>query len=338
MKIIEKMYGPVMEKGLIFLLTLLSLSGMVSCVTSLEQSEAEKESAVIHLSTPVVTRAVTDDDIDYFRIIMYKAGTKQLAYNLYYKMDTTARPVSIKVRLGVYDIVFVANEHNDPRLHGVLGNLPWNSGFSVIESEYFSSSSINSQSVIPMAGVARGANIKDEKTVEIGGQTIVGTWDISDYLYRLAVKVDLKLTAARPWYWEAMNGVRITRVPSKVYLFEEKAGGAKLYNDAEYESAYRFIPFSDMTTQLSGTNYIATKERIILPSSVFANKTDPDKALLFQVDLADVPLRSGTLGVDEPRDYTAPRNRHFSLNGTFDDDAVNFHIQIVDWNYYQTDM
>jgi len=162
--------------------------------------------------------------------------------------------------------------------------------------------------------------------------TVDGAWKVQ--LKRLAVRMLLRISSPEEWFWNSLEEVELINIPKKVYLFDDNANGTPLYNVTgtnDFETSPRKITDFDTKGKVY-SNWVWEKQRIIIPSSIFANKTDRSKAITFQLKLKAVSSpRLTPIGFDGTTDYTSPANTYYRIYGTLKEDHINFSIDVKNW-------
>lgn len=318
---------------------------LVLTVTSCSREEDPQtgpleETATIVFRTKAATKAPDDPDdaITKFRILVFRYdGNKYLAYNQPYDLTST-NSVTLNLKTGTYDFVFVANEQEDSRLADILSTYSTAKKMADIEAEYFGSTAFEAARNIPMGGIVKNVKVIGNNKLNVNGTPIQNAWDISQYLIRLGVRVDFTLKSENQFLGNAFQGIEISRVPDKVFLLPATYSGAVNYNSAAYEASPRTIA---NTAFDAGSGYDPatytwtwTKDRLILPSSVFTPKATAANAMLFSATMTGMSPLTATLGCNEPTDYTLPRNSRLTLVGTLQD-RIDFTVSVMDWNTQQ---
>lgn len=328
-----------MKKIFGYLAIVLAATCLQACDRNDEVADEPQGTVLISIS-PEDARAraaVTDDDINTFRILMFdKKDSRGLRFNFYYDdMLTKSDQLQLKVYKGDFDIVFVANEAHDSRLHAALSGLVTGTPLSELESEYFIASSFNDTDYLPIAGIARNVKIIDDNKLQVGaGPVVTSVWSIKPYLKRLAVRIDLNVTTKESWVWDNLLKFSVTKLPEKVFLLEQTAAGANIYNNTGAYAAAREIAKSETDYLWDGAATKGTwvKQRIIVPSSVFADKTTENKAITIEAYLNGVPAMKATLGKNiNASDFTSPRNTHYTFNGELKQSGVTFYVTVTPW-------
>lgn len=279
-----------------------------------------------------------DNAISTFRLLIFNASTGRLAYNKLF--DMSLNPVSIEIQTGDYRVAFIANEDSDQDVSEALNALTvGTANVTDLHTIAFDASSFSDSKNIPMAGYVENVSFAGEGRLSVGGIATPTPWDISPYLLRLGVRVDLHLTTNYEAVWTNFTGMRIENIPSKVYLLSHRVdNGVAIVNNngSSYASARSISAASGDNgtafTPIDGeSGYEWAKARIILPSNVFADADNAGKALRFCAVFDNEGVMSATVGVGESQgDYTAPRNTHFSLEGEVND-LINFSVSIASW-------
>ena len=314
----------------ILLFAILVQTGVTSCVKETLASEEEQETT---LRLGARTRSLSgggfadidsdgslsdaekmeakDDFIDDCRVLIFRASTGELAYNI--KIENN--PDALSIKTGNYHFVFIGNQSSDAALNTQLTSNAWTPGasgysgknYTDLNSLYFASSAFAVDKAIPMVSQYRNVNIiaggqfpAGTNPGSIVGHTIgkittpgigyddpTNVWKVE--LIRLGVRLDMILQFEDDDMASKYTGLEFKNVPDRVYILDIRADGStNNYNNGSYENtaalAARTVSFN-YTAQSGeifngdGTNGIAFGKkghkvlRTILPASEFAMAT-----------------------------------------------------------------
>lgn len=285
-----------------------------------------------------------DAAIREFRLIVFR-GDGSVAYNQFTENLATPgeNPVSLNMMTGTYDFVFIANEGMGTAaddMHTILANYYGARTLATLFDEAFPSDMFGTSINIPMTHIERNVQVKPGGVVKLTGNTNdtpANSWTVE--LVRLGIRLDLTLKASHGLA-QHFEAIELANIPDKTYLFPTKADGTTRTYEGAYEptSTRRILKVNLNSSMMSPPAGTWIRERIILPASVFADKADASKAVTLLAKMDDRPDLTGTIGLAEPADYTAPRNNWFKLNGTLQD-YLDFTVSVEPWdqgnnNYY----
>jgi hypothetical protein len=272
-----------------------------------------------------------DRRITQFPILVFST-TGGLVENFYTTDIATRNPWTIRLYGGTYHFVFIANEGSAGDNSGT--DQQWNTlktftgSLTQLENIAFPSSAFADTKDIPMSAICKDVQLLGDNQYKIGGGgTQTGTWPVT--VTRLGVRVDVRLHTALAQKVQDFTGLEFHNVPTSVPVLEQTTGGTPtdLLSPAGYESS-PFRPvlkangdtpdFTDIGTGPQAGEKEWKKTRVILPSSVFADNTDPDKGIEVHVIYGGTSAKA-VLAPDPATSYTQPRNTYY----TFDAELVN---------------
>lgn len=323
-------------------------------------SEGEPVTVLLSASTvgaPEVTRGTTtgtgdgrDGEFSSLRVMVFHAGS-MLAYSKSVDLTVEGNPFTIEMTTGTYDFVFIANEDSDPALSLRLDAYKGKNIGSIF-GESFSSTAFGNTATIPMTSIVRNVVVTADDmgvgSISVGGTPQSNPWAVE--VERAAVRVDLALRTKERYTVDNFSALQIDNVPGKVYLFGKNGSGNDLYNVAggdPFEGTPRTIDGGDgdtydstgdaytegdetFTTTPDKDGYYWWYKRVILPSSLFANAADKNKAIVLTAVVGDRTL-SAELGSDE-LGYTAPRNQRYRFVGTVEAGGpIEYTVSVTPW-------
>lgn len=276
-----------------------------------------------------------DRAISELRVLIFRE-TGSLAYNKY--TEDLSAPFHINVMTGTYDFVFIANEKSDPNLSSRLNS--FNSSLSDIYNLSFASTAFDENRNIPMSHIEKNVQVLGQGKYKLSGEDEKsGTWNV--ILTRLGIRIDLLLKTKDITKRNVFDGIKIKRLPKTVPIFPFNNSGDEIYNDNVgyveklIEKGGGFSPSGD-----DPEDYEWSKRRIILPSSIFSNKSTEEKSILIEAIYNNslVAPNSATLGprITEPVDYTAPRNNYFIFNGRINKEKLEINLIPSAWTQENT--
>lgn len=290
-----------------------------------------------------------DDEIKSVRILAFHSGTGFLKFNSG-KLDLNMNdlPLRIQIMTGTYDFVFIANEHSvtDNSLTSRLDQ--WQAltqkKLQHVDDEFFLFRAFDTSKEIPATSLYRNVriigndelNYYDTETnlwITINGNNQV--WEVN--VERSGIRIDLNIMVDKTLS-EDIKGIRFANVPDKVPFFEYKTiDNSQIYNESGYGITYPlcYISIDEFTKKdIDNDNMSEFKlERIILPSSVFAQHTNSEKGIVIEINLEsapDKPLKA-IIGCDIPDDYTSPRNIHYKITGKVEKSVILLDVLPEEW-------
>lgn len=312
---------------------------------------------------------VQEDEIGSLRLLIFEHYSGNYSDNIEISSYNSEEPISINLKTGRYDFVFVANETVDANIAAQLDAVSSGTNISQLQEWYFSSASINNSGVIPLARVIRDIQVLADNHMVLhkpdGGQEIVsGKWRVN--LERLAVKVNLTVATYQETIKDDFKELRVVNVPAKVFLMKERLDGTVNDNSgvvetdeifigasrtfvrangdayyAEKSAGYRIIPLETpadwVQTDQSGDLRYEWYKRLILPALEFPasgnDAQDKARAITFQVKSAS-GANDRTGYMPSPTNYSVLRNNIYVLTGLLDNNQIEFAaggISVADW-------
>lgn len=255
---------------------------------------------------------VAEDNFTTLRVLAFNRATGECKYNYYYAYNI-AETFRIRLKKGIYDLVFIANEISDLDAPGDdnaskklqdIGNAGTEDTryMKALDDIWFDRSAFDSLKFIPMAvvkenievlGPAHWVDKVENKTYNDGGVT-----PMPIELVRLGVRVDVVLQTKKEKIKERVKGINFLNIPNKVPLLPTYRTpgldyGTSIYNaETTATDANHTLSIKEaMGDSLGWYHYTfpndATKEDYyewsrtytILPSSVFSDPTNAEKAI-----------------------------------------------------------
>jgi len=319
------------------LLALFLLPALLSCVK--EDNPAvcpEGEPVEISLTAANSARLPTGNDLDFeiksLRVFAFHALTGRLAYNSgMIDMFDHSGPFTFGIMTGRYDFVFITNEHAaaDGQLSTSLDGWTSANQLNDLDPETFPFNAFSNEKSLPATSVYKSVDITGNRELSYydpATQATVNVNPVHNPLWmveveRLAVRIDLRLQIDESMDPD-ITGIQFANLPGKVPFFERKMlDNSPIHNEGGYAVTYplSYIPIERFTKTGPDNNgrYQYTLERIILPSSVFAESTNAAKAITIEVHRASEPQKPlrKAIGQAIPDDYTSPRNLYYQITG-----------------------
>lgn len=265
-----------------------------------------------------------DDAIDSFRVLVYESYTKKLAYTQYVSDISSSGdyPVTLNMKTGMYDFVFIANEKSTRFAYQVLNNISIGAEYSGLGAVAFNDSDFSEEKNIPMATIIKGVRVMGTNKIKLPGATdyTEGTWNVE--LKRAGVRVNLTVTMTKE-QWEASEKVlRIEGIPSTMMLLPEISINRPV-------DRFRELPFpqADIRPDQSA---VINFPRIILPEKVISPVNDASRGLVFKLQFGDV-VKEYVLDVSD-NNYSIPRNTYLEVEATVQNFDFSWSTTVYDWN------
>lgn len=256
------------------------------------------------------------DDADYIvnslRILVFDK-TGAIKGNTYYNAHNK-EIIRFPIKIGTYDLVFIANEPSLVNIKTILDNV---TAYSDLDNIAFPAASFSSTQIIPMVQAIRNVEVLSNGAgVKIGGGTTESKITLA--LNRMAARLDIDLKAEDDLIG-AFQGINLSGIPNIVPLFPQTYTGAAVTRNVSraYTLADDPTYFSN-TSPPSGSKWAIKASRIIIPSNDFLNKSESDKAITLTVNLEDKYSPFCKLQIEDSpsANYTLPHNTKLDINGT----------------------
>jgi hypothetical protein len=296
------------------------------------------------------------------RLLVFRAGGGTLLHDYFFDLEEEDG-LYFELTTGTrYDIAIIANETSDPALATTLDALPSSSTLASLDALSFASTAIDAAKPLPMTRLYRDVVVTPDgeypdpytpagvagkpagKIAYNGGDADTDEtreWEVK--LTRLATRVELTLVLADQAMAERFTGVSTRRVPSKVYLFNPRAGDGTTarYNitgeAGEREATSRDIAKSagtlaDGTGEQAGKK-IWTGPRLVLPACEFEDAGEEENAILLVARLSGEEgdgEHGATLGTTA-LGFTAPRNALFNVTGIINT-TISVNVTMQNWD------
>lgn len=333
----SRSYHHAIAWSVIFLWLLLG----ISCTSEEDQGfrEVNKEEVVaLNLSTRSL--GAKDSLVNSIRIIVAKQDLVGTIITNEFVPDPVNDPITIKTKSGLYDVFVITNEAND------LGtSLDILRDAKTIEEVKNAVIPFNlnqrPETNIPMIGEVRDVRIvaptvgdpseTNPANVIVAGVNKGNILPVS--VTRLAVKIDLVLLSKS---FGLLESATITNIPDGVYLFESP------YEEGNKQSiALSKDDFENQTKPLDGYIWEQHKLNIVLPSVLFAPKTEVLKAVQLEVKAGGKTMYTPIGHIIEAtlsnKDYTLHRNVHYTFTGRISGDKLVINAAIADWLPFSQD-
>lgn len=333
----NRSYHHAIAWSVIFLWLLLG----ISCTSEEDQGfrEVNKEEVVaLNLSTRSL--GAKDSLVNSIRIIVAKQDLVGTIITNEFVPDPVNDPITIKTKSGLYDVFVITNEAND------LGtSLDILRDAKTIEEVKNAVIPFNlnqrPETNIPMIGEVRDVRIvaptvgdpseTNPANVIVAGVNKGNILPVS--VTRLAVKIDLVLLSKS---FGLLESATITNIPDGVYLFESP------YEEGNKQSiALSKDDFENQTKLLDGYIWEQHKLNIVLPSVLFAPKTEALKAVQLEVKAGGKTMYTPIGHIIEAtlsnKDYTLHRNVHYTFTGRISGDKLVINAAIADWLPFSQD-
>ena len=350
-------------KHWICFLAILATPWLISCSESTDEPESPK--ATLQFS-PFSVLTGDEDDPDYavssLRVLIFKPGD-YAHYNFPIDLSTAIQPYTIEIDQGTYDFVFIANEDSDPTLAAELAGYNVNHTLTELAGKYFDSSSIRNDYTIPMTRIYRNVRVAGNNEVYLDGSAVRQTspWPVE--VDRTCIRIDLFMETTIETMVNGFTSLQLANVPNKVYVLPENLSGQTNYNvtgSSSFETltsavlVYRSFANNrgdeytyrgptvddvDYTIKVVNPGLSFTKEsdgkwhwykRIILPETVFADKTDKDSGIELQV-IVNGNTYKLTLSNQAETDFTIKRNVRYKVTGTLTANYITFEVSVKPW-------
>ncbi|MDR2038933.1 MAG: hypothetical protein LBQ60_13505 [Bacteroidales bacterium] len=275
------------------------------------------------------------DDLDHvvnrIRILAFDPGTGQCASNVRY-MASVGDVIYHKIRGGIYNFVFLANEPNLTAIANALENV---SNYSDLAGISLPESVFSQTSLIPFIQQIDNLQVLgDGSGAIIDGGTVVSVILLA--LQHMGVRVDVTLEATENLD-NLFTGVTFSTIPDVVPLSPstEVTSRKTIRKFTVAENAGMFSsPALTQEQTDRGIVWVKQVTRVILPSNIFTPFSDKSKATVMTVNLLDKYNPSCELrGGDD--DYTLPYDRALLCVGVVKM-PLELNIQTTPWNeeYY----
>lgn len=333
----SRSYHHVLAWSVIFLWLLLG----ISCTSEEDQDfrEVNKEEVVaLNLSTRSL--GTKDSLVNSIRIIVAKQDLVGTIITNEFVPDPVNDPITIKTKSGLYDVFVITNEAND--LGASLDILRDAKTIEEVKNAVIPFNlNQRPETNIPMIGEVRDVRIvaptvggpseTNPANVIVAGVNKGNILPVS--VTRLAVKIDLVLLSKSFGLFESAT---ITNIPDGVYLFESP------YEEGNKQSiALSKDDFENQTKPLDGYIWEQHKLNIVLPSVLFAPKTEAIKAVQLEVKAGGKTMYTPIGHIIETtlsnKDYTLHRNVHYTFTGRISGDKLVINAAIADWLPFSQD-
>lgn len=333
----SRSYHHVLAWSVIFLWLLLG----ISCTSEEDQGfrEVNKEEVVaLNLSTRSL--GTKDSLVNSIRIIVAKQDLVGTIITNEFVPDPVNDPITIKTKSGLYDVFVITNEAND--LGASLDILRDAKTIEDVKNAVIPFNlNQRPETNIPMIGEVRDVRIvaptvgdpseTNPANVIVAGVNKGNILPVS--VTRLAVKIDLVLLSKSFGLFESAT---ITNIPDGVYLFESP------YEEGNKQSiALSKDDFENQTKPLDGYIWEQHKLNIVLPSVLFAPKTEVLKAVQLEVKAGGKTMYTPIGHIIEAtlsnKDYTLHRNVHYTFTGRISGDKLVINAAIADWLPFSQD-
>jgi len=351
-------------KQLMCFLAVLATPWLISCSESADEPVSNPKATLQFSPFSLLTGDEEEPDyaVSSLRVLIFSPGSYTF-YNFPIDLSTAIQPYTIQIDQGTYDFVFIANEDSDPALAAELANYNVSNTLSELAGKYFDSASIRNNYTIPMTRIYRNVRVAGNNEVYLNGSSTKQETPWPVEVDRASIRVDLFMETTDETMVDGFTSLQVANVPNKVYLLPENLIGQRNYNVTgsssfetltasvlEYRSfdndegdayAYRGPTENDVdyTIKIVNPGLSFTKEsdgkwhwykRIILPETVFADKTDEDSGIELQVMVYDQTYRL-TLSNQAETDFTIPRNVRYKVTGTLTANYITFEVSVKPW-------
>lgn len=344
----------------------LALVGMLfaSCTKETVVSSDGSQQVVINIAPGTRSDGASEEELgDYsaigsFRVLGYRTDNGRLAFNeLVAEWSTDKNIVSethrISVKEGNYSMVFIANEHLDASLAGILNDDSQIRTIYALGQKWFGHESfLTSSRYIPMVTRVDQVSILGDHEATVGGVPAMtgsgdaATWPVS--MKRLGAKVRLHLFVDDTDPIKAENlTYYYNNIPTRVFLLPETANNDYLGNDPDrYKGTVKSLTtvptyVTNQSSKPAGHIYYGETSEgsksnvIILPESWFTDAADPENGVLLSVTDGTV-TRSGRLPY-AANNFRLPRNAFLNVVATVRKPAplqadIVFTVETVNWN------
>ncbi|MCD8176157.1 MAG: hypothetical protein LUE98_01505 [Tannerellaceae bacterium] len=288
-----------------------------------------------------------DDIVSEFRVMAFGSADGKLYLNKYFDFTTNfSNPIEIQIYAGTYDIIFIANEKSDNNLHLSLDAMDNTSQLSQLESSSFASTAFNSIQNIPMASVYRNIEIDAVQGLSEDGITFIAAdqttpWEVE--IERLGLRADITLQTKFATVAQDFQALQFDNIPDKVYILSQDKSGTLQYNTGSYEITPRNINLSDgdtgytsgMILNNSTNTYEWKKTRVILPKSIFPDKTDESQGVQMTAKYNTANDQTAALGPlnncsDGDHCYNLPGNHYLTVNGMLNLN-IDLTLDVMNW-------
>ncbi|NDV80637.1 hypothetical protein [Bacteroides sp. 51] len=298
--------------------------------------EEEEEIVISTGGTRYTPEAVTDSSYTVFRILVFDKATQECKHNYYYGY-TTDTIFRIKIKPGIYDLVFIANEisdQNNPNPNNAsqqlqdFGNVMKNY-MQDLDNIMFNRRAFDANKHIPMAGIKRNIEVlgpmhwidhyddNDPATYKTYNKDDADYKPMPVSIVRLGVRVDVVLKTLKEEIKDEVDGITFINIPEEVPLlptYEETSKFGNPICNAEVPTGntnsapytYTEILGDSLWTKLEDESYIWTKTRVIMPSAVFLNPTKAANAISLRLRLKTKNMDDVPLGINTPRTTPVP--------------------------------
>lgn len=302
--------------------------------------EEEEEIAISTGGTRYTPEAVTDSSYTVFRILVFDKATQECRHNYYYGY-TTDTIFRIKIKPGIYDLVFIANEisdesnpnpNNASRQLQDFGNAMVNY-MRDLDNIMFNRRAFNANKHIPMAGIKRNIEVigpmhwidhyddNDPATYKTYNKDDVDYKPMPVSIVRLGVRVDVVLRTLKEDIKNEVDGITFINIPEEVPLLPTYEDTSKFGNPIcnaeiptgdtnsepnDYTYTFKEIQGDSLWTKLADDTYIWTKTRVIMPSAVFSDPTKAANAISLRLRLKTKNMDDVALGINTPRTTPVP--------------------------------
>ncbi|MCD7932949.1 MAG: hypothetical protein LUH15_17240 [Tannerellaceae bacterium] len=220
------------------------------------------------------------------------------------------------------------------------------SQLSQLESSSFASTAFNSIQNIPMASVYRNIEIDAVQGLSEDGITFIAAdqttpWEVE--IERLGVRADITLQTKFATVAQDFQALQFDNIPDKVYILSQDKSGTLQYNTGSYEITPRNINLSDgdtgytsgMILNNSTNTYEWKKTRVILPKSIFPNKTDESQGVQMTAKYNTANDQTAALGPlnncsDGDHGYNLPGNHYLTVNGMLNLN-IDLTLDVMNW-------
>ncbi|WP_029902703.1 hypothetical protein [Prevotella sp. 10(H)] len=335
--------------GRLFLLCL--LLGLISCEKDdlSEFPNGKVEMVEISLRTTNIGHLSVDNDPDYeiksLRILAFNSAIGKLYFNSG-KIDllSISQPITFEIMTGQYDFVFIANEHSvDNDLLSVLLDTWVSTKLTALDQQTFHYNAFSGEKSLPATSIYKNVKVTGNRELTYYDTNINAWVNIDDILNplwnveveRLAIRIDLELLIDESVAGD-ITGIQFANLPDQVPFFSNKmVDNSTIYYEGGYNETYPLSSISINDFAKTGPDnegrYKYTLKRVILPSSVFSESTNADKAIAIDVHRSSAPespLRQA-IGQAMPADFTSPRNLYYKIIGSIIEDAVSLSAVIT---------
>lgn len=274
---------------------------------------------------------IADRAISVMRVLIYDSKSGNLVFNHF--IPEVSDTIPLYISKGKYDFAFIANENSDKRLADELAALtPGVDRKSDLQKMWFSASAFSRDKDIPMVTIVEDVAAIDDECYQTSTMpsALTGVWVV--WMERLGIRLDMTLRLNPAQYSEFIGGCKMhfSNVPDRVYL----VSGIPNYKRALALERVISIGPDDMVCLLDPENEHPceiTARRIILPESVFAEKTNAANALMLTIGLGVDDTVSAKISLDPGVDYTMPRNCYLNVSGCVKTSDFTIDATIMNW-------